>query len=417
MTTTIELDLDSIAHGGEAVGRAEGKVFFVEGGAPGDRARVCVVKERSSFCRAELVEVLSPGPGRREPACPLAGRCGGCQLLHLDYAQQLKEKEAIFARALRGKVGGVLPLVPSPRELGYRRRARMQWLVHGKGRVTLGYFERRTRQIVDVETCPLLEESVNRGLEVCRARLAGANRARGSLSLLAGASGQVHVSLRSRGGHGGWRRYLEGIQRQEPVVGVTARLGNARLTPGQQQIDLLPSVKATAAAFTQANPRVEELLRRRVAQWAEPSGRRVLELHAGVGNFTSALAPEATEVVAVESSPEAARLLKENCGAMGRVSVMEQTAEAALDSLAKAGERFDVVVLDPPREGCRGIGGALAAVGATRLVYVSCDPMILARDLEELTGVGFEAQEAEPLDMMPQTFHIEAVARLTAAQT
>lgn len=404
--------MDSIAHGGEAVGRAEGKVFFVEGGAPGDRVRVRVVKESRSFCRAEISELLAPGPGRCQPACPLVDRCGGCQLLHVDYQEQIRQKDAIFARALRGKVDHVLPMVPSPRQLGYRRRARMQWIVKNEGSVILGYFERRSKQIVDVESCPLLEEPVSRGLAVCRERLARLSRARGSLSVLAGASGEVHLSIRSRAGHGSWRRHLEGMEQQDPVVGVTALFGKARLTLGQQHVDLLPSLAATAEAFAQANPEMDAHLRQRVAQWADPKGARVLELHAGVGNLTSALAVQAAEVTAVESSPEGGRLLEANAKSLGRVKVLRQTAEQTLARLVKEGERFDVVVLDPPREGCRGLGQALADTGASRMVYVSCDPMILARDLEELRGVGFVAEEAEPLDMMPQTSHVEAVARL-----
>ena len=413
MSDLIELVLDSMAHGGEAVGRFGGKVFFVDGGAPGDRVKVRVVKERSSFCRAEIAELLAPGPGRREPPCDLADRCGGCQLLHLGYEHQAREKEAIFTRALEGKVDRILPMVPSSRELGYRRRARMQGIIQGKGQTTMGYVQRRSRQIVDVESCPLLEEPVRRGLALCRERLGQLSRARGTVSVLAGASGEVHLSLRSRAGHAGWRRYLEGMQEQGPVVGITASFGRTRLTVGRPEISLLPSVKATAAAFAQANTEMDSHLRSRVAQWAEPAGKRVLELYAGVGNLTSALAPSAREVVAVESSSDGGRLLQANAKALDRVTVLKQTAEAALTKLAEAGERFDVVVMDPPREGCRGLGPALAHTGASRLVYISCDPMILARDLEELRGAGFIAEEAEPLDMMPQTFHIEGVARLT----
>ena len=414
MTEFIELELDSIAHGGDAVGRADGKVYFVAGGAPGDRVQVRVTKERASFCNAEIVQLLEPGPGRREPPCELFGRCGGCQLLHLEYEHQLREKEAVLARALRGKVERVLPMVPSPKELGYRRRARMHWMVPpANGPAVLGYLEHRSHRLVDVEACPLLEAPLQRGLQHLRRHLQKLGRSRGTMSALVGAGGEVHLSLRCKAGHPGWRRHLEGLQDAEPVVGVTAHLGRGRLTVGSDRVALLPSLEASAAAFAQANPAVDDLLRRRVRAWAAPAGARVLELYAGVGNLTSALAPKAAEVVAVESEPAGARLLRANGPALGPVKVLQEPAEAAVERLATAGERFDVVVLDPPREGCRGVAPALARLGAQRLIYVSCDPMILARDLDELRAAGFVAEDVEPLDMMPQTFHTESVARLT----
>ncbi len=409
----VELELDSIAHGGEAVGRVEGKVYFVDGGAPGDRVRARVVQERRSFCRAEIVEILEPGAGRREPACELAGRCGGCQLLHLQYEQQLKQKQAVMDRALGAKAERVLPVVPSPLELGYRRRVRMHWVAPTSGEVALGYLERHSNREVNVPQCPLLEEPLQGALGHLRRQLQQLPRSKGSVSALVGAGGEVHLSLRCRAGHERWRRLLEGLEEQAPVVGLEARLGRARLRLGRPHLELLPSVAASAEAFAQANAAVDELLRQRVRSWAAPAGARILELYAGVGNLTSALAPEAAEVVAVESAAAGATLLRANGPALGKVTVLQEDAEAAVGRLAAAGEHFDVVVLDPPREGCRGLAPALARLGARRLVYVSCDPMILARDLDEMAGHGFQAEAVEPLDMMPQTFHVESVARVT----
>ena len=410
MADLVELTLDSMAHGGDAVGRADGMVFFVPLGAPGDRVRVRVVQQRKSYCRGQIVELLTPGPQRRDPPCELFGQCGGCQLQHLEYSQQATEKEAVLRHALEGKVQRLLPLVPAPQELGYRRRARMQWISHGEG-VILGYLERRSRRIVDVQSCPLLSEPLAQGLAVARKHLGRLPRGRGTLSLLAGVDGQVHLSLHTRAGHAGWRKHLEGIQQDRPVVGLCARLGRDRLVLGRRQIALEHGLKASAEAFAQANHQQNQLLRQQVARWAEPDGARVLELHAGVGNFTALLAPPAERLVAVESAPEAARLLRSNSDGKP-VTVLLQTAEQALAQLSREDQRFDVVVLDPPREGCRGMAPALAATGAERLIYVSCDPMILARDLEQLGQLGYLAEEAQAVDTMPQTFHMEVVARL-----
>jgi len=172
-----------------------------------------------------------------------------------------------------------------------------------------------------------------------------------------------------------------------------------------------PHLLGSAAAFAQANAPQDARLRQCVAAWA--GGPRVLELFAGVGNLTLALAGQAETVTAVESSPAGAELLRRNAEAnKGRVTVLQQSAKAALEQLSDQGRRFHTVVLDPPREGCRGLGEKLAATGAQRIVYVSCDPITLARDLGELQAHGFRATQAQPMDMMPQTFHLEAVVLL-----
>lgn len=417
-----ELGLDSVAFGGDAVGRHEGKVCFVPLGAPGDRARVKVVQERKSFCRAELVEVISAGPGRREPPCPLAGTCGGCQLQHLAYPQQLEAKQQAVEQALGTRVEQLLPMVRAPQELGYRRRVRLHWVTGVQGKVVLGFHQRRSRTIVDVDRCPLLVPPLQQAMDHCRQHLGRLPRARGSLVLLAGDDGAVHASLHSRAGGRSWRVQLEALASEQPLVGLEARLGRLQLNIDREAVTLaasgvgLPGValEASAAAFAQANPAQDSQVRGRVHAWAAAAGCRVLELYAGIGNLTAAVAPGAQEVVAVESSHEAAYLLRRNAKGMGTpVKVMIKPVAQALARLAGQEKGFDVVLLDPPREGARGLGEALSILGASRVVYVSCDPMTLARDLAEMDQAGFSPRQAEPLDMMPQTYHTEAVVLLT----
>lgn len=418
-----EIELTSLAFGGDAVGRLEGKVIFVPLGAAGDRALVRVVKEQASYYRGELVRLLSPGPGRREPPCPLATLCGGCQWQHLLYSHQITAKEEFLGSVKQIAGGGadpapeeairIHPLAPAPEELGYRRRVRMHWSSSGKGTVTLGFFKRRSRELLDVPCCPLLTTEVARGVEACRERLARLPSARGTLSVLAGEEGQVHVSVRIRKGQAQWILHLDGLEQEGPVIGWQARVGRESFRGGSGAVHLLrdPLLLGSAAAFAQANAPQDARLRQCVAAWA--GGPRVLELFAGVGNLTLALAGQAEAVTAVESSPAGAELLRRNAEAnKGRVIVLQQNAKAALERLSDQGRRFHTVVLDPPREGCRGLGEKLAATGAQRIVYVSCDPMTLARDVGELQTHGFWATQAQPVDMMPQTFHLEAVVLL-----
>jgi 23S rRNA (uracil1939-C5)-methyltransferase len=409
-----EIRLESLAFGGDAVGRLDGQVVFVPLGVAGDRARVRIVERRRSFSRAELLEVLEPGPGRREPPCPHAGACGGCQWQQVIYGEQIAAKQAVVARALGG-VEELLPLRPAEDgEWGYRRRVRMAWQTTGTGEARIGFFQRRSRQLVDVDECPLLSAPLAEAVNVCRQHLASAVRgdAGGTLSLLAGAGGDVHLSLRVERG----RTNEPPALLAAPVVGlvVTSRRGRRRQEArfGRDAVEIGSKLLGAADAFAQINPSQEARLREELVSWARPEGQRVLELHAGVGSLTRELTARASQVVAVERDRVACGLLKRNAPS---VRLLRTSAEEAVQELAAAGERFDVVVLDPPRQGCARLSKdpALRALAPRRLIYLSCDPMTLARDLAALSDA-FAPVRARACDMMPQTFHVEVLSLLQA---
>jgi 23S rRNA (uracil1939-C5)-methyltransferase len=406
-----ELELRSLAYGGDAVGQLAGKVVFVPLGAPGDRARIKIVKEHASYSRAELVEVLAPGPGRRAPPCTLFGRCGGCQWQHVSYPVQAEAKHQILQRALASVDADVLPLGEAPAELGYRRRIRAHWRVGADG-VALGFLRRGSDRLLDVDRCPLLAAPLQQGFDVGRRALQVARDCSGTLVAVAGETGEVHVSVRvqrrSRRARVRMATLLSALQRP-PVVGGQVQLGHRTLAFGAQSVEC-GEVHGSAAAFIQANPDQDRRLRELAHGWAGARGLRVLELFAGVGNLTRGLAAAAREVVAVESAPAATRLLERNV--QGPLVPLHRSAESAVEELARRGERFDVVVLNPPREGCVQVAERLGELGVARVVYVSCDPMTLARDLGVLGRQGLRVERAQGLDMMPQTFHVETVVLL-----
>jgi 23S rRNA (uracil1939-C5)-methyltransferase len=375
-------EVERLAAGGEGVAHApDGRVVFVAASAPGDRVRVRVVEEHAKWLRGEIAALEAAGPGRTEPRCPLFGRCGGCAWQHLDYAVQLAAKAEILRDALV-RIGGLAPpgaieVAPSP-PYAYRGRARV-----GVGRGVVGFRRLRSHSLEPAAACPVLVPELERAL----AALAAAPPARdGEIELCAGDDGRVRAW-----GPGG---LLHG----EAQLAIDAGPARIAVSPG---------------VFFQGNARVRGALLAAVLE-AAGRGRRALDLCAGAGFFTLGLAERFGEVLAVESSPPAVRDLRRNLEAAGVTNVRALGAplEGFLAGEEARAFQAGAIVVDPPRTG---LGAALArglaaAAGAARVVYVSCEPSTLARDLAVLAGDGFRLLSVRGFDLFPQTPHVEAIA-------
>jgi 23S rRNA (uracil1939-C5)-methyltransferase len=376
--------IESLAAGGEGVAHApDGRVVFVAASAPGDRVQVRVLEEHPKWLRGEIEALEAPGPGRIEPRCPLVGKCGGCAWQHLDYATQLEAKAEILRDALVRIGGFALPgeveVVPSP-PFGYRGRARV-----GVARGVVGFRRLRSHALEPASACPVLVPE----LESALAALAAASPSRdGEIELCAGDDGRVRAW-----GPGG---LLYG----EAQLVIDAGSARASVSPG---------------VFFQGNARLRGVLLAAVLE-AAGRGARALELCAGAGFFSFGLAERFREVLAVESSPPAVRDLHRNIAASGvkNIRVVCAPLERFLASREPHDPAPDAVVVDPPRTG---LGAALArglaaAAGAARVVYVSCEPATLARDLAVLHGDGLRLVSVRGYDLFPQTAHVEAIAVL-----
>ncbi len=402
---SLEVRIDSLAAGGDGVARdTSGRVTFVPRTAPGDRAIVDVVEEHRTFARAEPVAIAEPSPERVEPPCPLFrdATCGGCQWQHVAQPAQHEAKAAIVKDALRHAVRAGLDLKPIETPVApyrWRRRARFHWF-RGRGEkgAVIGFFAPRSHHVTDVERCPQIEESLESALAVLRADLAPALGRQGEIVAVAGYRGDVHVSIHGPAAPDA----AAALVGRGPIAGV--RLGRRHF--GEQGVELEPGVPGRADDFAQASREGNAALRKAVAEAAAPlAGSRVLELYAGTGNFTRALADAGAEVVAVERG-RPPKLVPPS------VTWLRAPAEGALAALAEDGERFDLALLDPPRTGAREAMGGLQTLAPPRILYVSCDPATLARDLGALMGVGYEPVWARPWDLMPQTSHVEVVTEL-----
>lgn len=402
----ITLTIDELAGGGDGVGHHGDRAVFVPDTVPGDRVRVQVQRRQRRYWRATLEEVLEPGPGRQDPGCAHSLICGGCQWHHVRYDHQLQAKGGLLARAFRqARVDApAASLLSAPAPLGYRCRARLHFRRLPDGTLLLGFLGRRSHRVVDLRACPVLLEGLSSLLSELRPLFPPAPTG-GELGLLGNERGDRALALPGA---------------QDPRAAIVLGEG---LTPAAcQEIDQQPPGTGppfwtTPEAFFQANPAVNRLLCDLVSKWAADAPRDRahpwVELYAGSGNLTRGLA-RLGPVIAVESQAPAVALARRNLGA-AEVQWVTGDARTALQELVARGLTPALVVLDPPRTGARELLDDLIRLGPTRVLYVSCDPMTLARDVAQLTGAGYRLWRLCALDTMPQTHHFETVAELRRA--
>lgn len=395
-----------MAAGGDAVGRdANGRAVFVAGAAPGELVQVRLRETHARWARGELVAVTRASPARVEPPCPLfASRaCGGCQWQHVDDATQQAQKHHIVAGALRKLVaaGMVLrPLLAPVPPYRWRRRARFSVHLDGSGladiygpRAVIGFHEPRGHDVCDVPVCPQLEPALEAVLVAIRA--GNVVEGDGEVHAVVGEGGGAHVVIDAPCD----ARAAAALVGQAGIAGVAWRDG----ADGVPAIEVEPGVFVRGDGFAQASRAGNDALRALVREaMAVRAGERVLELYAGGGNFTRDLRAAGASVLATDEH--------EPAGAAAGASFIAGLAHDVVRGLVARRERFDAVLLDPPRTGAKDVVAQLAALEPQRVVYVSCDPATFARDAEHLANGGLVPRWAQALDLMPQTSHVELAA-------
>lgn len=380
---------------------------------PGERVRVRVFRNHKNYSEADLIEVLTPSPDRTTAKCPLFGRCGGCQYQHLAYPAQLSWKQRQVAELLEHMAGitfPVAPVIPSPRQFGYRSKITPHFAAPRAVRdaetappFPIGFLRQGTRfDIVDVPSCPIATEGINRRLAEVRAaaQARAATYVRDGTLLLREASGEVTTDY-------------------DAVITETIAAPDSQLSPLSPQLAAVAPplrLRFLARDFFQNNPFILPAFTGHVREQAAASGARFLvDAYCGSGLFALASASAFERVAGVEISESSVRFARENAAANGITNANFQAGDAsAIFSGLDFPAPDTVVIIDPPRKGCdESFLRQLFAFGPQAVVYVSCDPATQMRDLTHFLAAGYTLTAAQPFDLFPQTRHLECVITLS----
>lgn len=419
-----QLTIERLSYGPAGIGRLDGKVVFVPGTVPGDRVEVAIEEDKKTYAVARLTAVRQPSAQRRQPPCPYIPRCGGCPWQHIDYAEQLRAKQALVEEHLR-RIGGlsappVLPIIPSPREWHYRHRIRLRSAPPAR----LGFYQARSHDLVEIESCLIAGETSPQQLRTARQWLAGLQTVVRRLELLSGEArtgpspsvlvgnaegpfqaADTETCERFVDDHpelGGLVLFGRGWRREWGEVGISLDLGVDKLR-----------LSVSSGVFTQVNLAGNRTLIETVLRLGDFSPHdRVVELYCGAGNLSLPLASRVGSLIGIDQDRVAVANARANAARLGfdTLRFVHASVRRGLEALLASGQQADVVVLDPSRAGAADIIDRLPQFGARKIVYVSCDPTTLARDLRRLGQHGYRPVSLQPIDLFPHTYHVETVA-------
>jgi 23S rRNA (uracil1939-C5)-methyltransferase len=420
-----------------------GQVVLARHALPGETVTVTIEESKKKLMLGKAAEILSPHPGRTIPPCPYYGECGGCDLQHCQYSTQLKTKKSILEDLLqrqpgldlRDKSWPLREIIGSPQQFGYRQRIKLQL----NDRSEFGFYRYRSHDVVVIKQCLLAAGEINLALKDLRAHpLTGKLKALArEVEIQLDPATQQTISifhLRRKPRPADFKtaeRLCKDIAILEsiffsgkgfPLTGPCPRTGQDAgnmLTctyPGMP--GGIPSLdyRWEVGGFFQVNTGQNSNLITTVVALADiHSDDRVLDLFCGMGNFSISLAFLAKDLMGIEGQGSAIRSARANASQAGLKNTVfrKENVHTSCRKLVEQGESFDVVVIDPPREGVPDLAELLFKLVEKRLVYVSCDPATLCRDLAGLTGAGFHVGVIQPVDMFPQTHHLETIVCLT----
>ncbi len=384
----LELDITTVAFGGDGIGRVDNFVVFVPFVVEGERVEVEIVEVKRRYATADLVRVITPSPLRIEPRCPYYMKCAGCQYQHVAYEHQLDLKRRqirdVFERIGRMANPPVEPVVGSPRQYHYRNKI----VVHGPGKP--GFWTMRGRSIIAIDQCPIAREELNQTLSALSSQPAAVDK---HLTIRCNTEGKVWTFAESE----------------------TAQ---AELDANITETILGKELRVPLGSFFQVNREVIELALEHARRSFADSGCRILvDAYCGIGLFALMLGDLAGHVYGIEADAKAIQAANDNAQRLGLAHYdfyPGKTERLLFYTLRQCNLDETCLILDPPRSGCAPVVlKTLRDQKPRKILYVSCAPPMLARDIKKLVAHGYQLERVTPFDMFPQTAHCEAVAELT----
>ncbi|RNA66775.1 23S rRNA (uracil(1939)-C(5))-methyltransferase RlmD [Alteribacter keqinensis] len=442
---TINVTFEDLTHDGAGVAKVNGYPIFVPRALPDEEAEIKIIKVKKNFAIGRLINVTKESSNRTKPPCPIFKRCGGCQLQHLSYEGQLEYKQK-HVKDVLARIGG-LPDVPVHETLGmedpwrYRNKAQVPVGERG-GHIIAGFYAERSHEIVDMPNCVIQHEENDKVVQLVKGlakkygiRAYDEKKHKGTLRHIVTrhgkTSGELMVVLVTRGKElPNKKNLVDDIRENLPHVTSIVQNINPKRTNvifgektevlwGEDVIyDSIGDIRFAISprSFYQVNPSQTKVLYDKALEYADLSGSEtVIDAYCGIGTISLFLAQKAKKVLGVEVVPEAIKDAKNNAKLNGLTNTdfVVGEAEKVMPWWSAQGVRPEVVVVDPPRKGCdEELLEAIVNMKPERVVYVSCNPATLARDLKYLDEHGYETKEVQPVDMFPQTTHVECVAQL-----
>jgi 23S rRNA (uracil1939-C5)-methyltransferase len=415
-----EVQIERMDHHGAGIGYLNKKPVFVEGALADEKVLVQLTESKAKFAKANLIKILKPAEQRVEPFCPHYHECGGCNQQHLEREAQIANKERVLSQLMTKFAGQTLDLSPSitGKGLGYRRRARLSIHLDKQSGLVMGFRRKQSNQIVDVDHCPVLDDKLNVLIPQLRSIFADFKQPAmlGHLELVLGDAEPIAVIRHTKPLTDKDQTRLKAFAEQ---AGVTLyfmpEANQLDRAIGEQPFYSEVGVKLPflPSHFIQVNQAINARMVAQALEWLAPETTdRVLDLFCGLGNFTLPLAKQSAHVVGVEGVQDMVDWAADNAKLNGfsNVEFYQANLEQDLSQLPWASQQFDKILLDPARSGASGVIDQVSALGATRVLYVSCNPATLARDSQSLLEQGYTLTRLGMMDMFPHTSHLESMA-------
>lgn len=443
----VTAEIVDLGHKGEAIGKVDGFTVFIDGALRGDKVKVKIQKSKKNYAVGELLEILEPSPDRVEPRCAITGICGGCTIMSMDYQKQLELKQKLIHENLTriGKIENpnLKPIIGMQNPYNYRNKAQYPIGINTKGEIEIGFYKKRSHDIIEFDTCHIQHESNDKILQIIKAFIQKNNIPvydektqkgfmRRIVTKVGFATGEIMVILVTNGNQDyNFARLADELITENPNIksvlqNINTSSGNAvlgqknKLIYGKETIiDKIGDLQfeISAHSFYQVNPIQTEAMYQKAMEYIGLTGEEtVFDVYCGIGTISLFLAQKAKKVYGIEIVPQAIEDAKKNAklNQISNAEFLAGKAEEIVPELYDRGIKADAVVVDPPRKGIEEIVlQTLAKMEVPKIVYVSCNPSTMARDIEILGRMGYQLDECTGVDNFCHSMHVETVALIS----